>query len=95
MLHVSEVYGSKFTGYIEVNGSCFKNIMECGYLNVGWYICKVYEDIKVMRCFKCAGFNHKIDRCSKEAPICGNCAGQHLSSECVSEVQICAIAFML
>ena len=94
VLHVDTITNSsgpqKFTAYIEVNGSCFKDIMDIGYLNVGWDRCRVFEDLKVMRCFQCCGFNHKIENCPKNNPTCAKCAEDHSTKDCKSESFKCA-----
>ena len=51
VLHIAEGKNNsagKFTAYVEVNGKSFVNIMNEGFLNVGWDRCKVFEDLKIV-----------------------------------------------
>ena len=93
VLHISEHKSTSdvtiHTAYIEVKGSCFKEIVSVGYLNIGWNRCRVFEDVKVMRCYKCSGFNHKMESCSKPDPSCAKCADQHFTKDCKSESNKC------
>ena len=93
VLHIAEGKNSsvdKFSAYIQVNGKSFVNIINEGFLNVGWERCRVFEDLKVMRCFNCSSFNHKRDKCPQQTPTCGKCAAAHSTSECGSELENCA-----
>ena len=87
VLHIAENSRGNFptfTVYIETNGSTFESILKGGHLNVGWDRCKVYEDLKLLRCFNCYGHNHKSDRCTKKEPTCGKCADRHNTKDCTS-----------
>ena len=52
-------------------------------LHVGLTICPIFDHFHVIRCFRCQGFNHFMDKCSK-APLCGKCAGPHDTNDCTS-----------
>ena len=43
--------------------------------------CKVYDNIFVLRCFKCQEFNHHSNECKNNA-VCGFCAGNHETRNC-------------
>ena len=67
------------TAEVEPNG--FANILAAEKINIGWERCKVYDEIRVLRCFRCKGFNHKAANC-KIDKVCVKCHGQHRNSEC-------------
>lgn len=56
---------------IEANKQIYENILMKGFLNIGWNRCKVYEYVRVIRCFKCWGFFHIAKHC-KKARFVGN-----------------------
>ena len=43
--------------------------------------CKVYDNIFVLRCFKCQEYNHHSREC-KNAAVCGFCSGNHETRSC-------------
>ena len=73
-----------------MNGKTFIAIMNDGYLNVGWDRCKVYEDLKVMRCFNCSGFNHKSAQCPMEAENHNSTACESNETSCINYVKAAA-----
>lgn len=73
---------SIFNAIVEVDGEAFSKIISDGFLNVEWDRCKVYESFKIMRCYKCLGFNHKAINCSI-GDCCFKCGDRnHLSKNC-------------
>ena len=93
VLHIAKGkgnYAGSFTAYIEVNGKSFERIMSVGFVGIGWERCRVFEDIKVLRCFNCCSFNHTRDKCPQRSPTCGRCAGAHTTRGCDSELEMCA-----
>lgn len=52
-------------------------------------VCRVFEYIRVFRCFKCGGFDHKAEGC-KTGRRCQKCAeSDHVAENCKSEVLVC------
>jgi hypothetical protein len=50
---------------------------------IGWNICKVYEHVNVLRCFKCGGFNHTSEKCKEDVSKCLNCCEEgHDEKDC-------------
>ena len=43
--------------------------------------CKVYDNIFVLRCYKCQEYNHHSKECKNQA-VCGFCAGGHETRNC-------------
>jgi hypothetical protein len=43
-----------------------------------------------IRCMKCQGWNHFAKDCIEEKDTCGNCAGQHRTTSCLSAEKNCA-----
>lgn len=73
---------------IETDPKNYEVILKNEKINIGWDRCKVFEHIFINRCFKCLGFNHKSNECTK-MKACLKCAGNHELKECNSEVEIC------
>lgn len=73
---------------IECKGSTFKKLITANKINIKYNRCPVYENISVLRCLKCNGFNHKMRDCKKET-VCTNCAENHSAENCVNRVKKC------
>lgn len=68
----------KQKGIIESSGSAFRNLITEGRIYIGLRRCPVLEKVKVIRCFKWYGFNHKISDCKYSGPTkCSQCADVH------------------
>lgn len=57
---------------------------------IGFISCRIYEQIEVVRCFKCCRFGHIAADCTEKSYICPVCAGAHMVGECNSTVHKCA-----
>lgn len=79
--------GSK-TIYCECCSSSFKTIMETGKINIGWERYSIYEDLSVLRCFKCQAYHHKMNDC-KNAVVCPSCSENHEQDKCKSNKKCC------
>lgn len=77
-----------FTAVVEVTPKCFRQIMDGGRLFIKWESCRVVEDINVMRCFKCCGYNHKATDCKNNIK-CVRCAGDHDVKSCKANEMKC------
>ena len=44
-------------------------------------ICKVYDNLFVLRCYKCQNFGNHSEKCANDTR-CGYCAGAHETSDC-------------
>lgn len=45
--------------------------------------CEYYErDSRLRQCFFCQQYRHLEAQCQAKKPVCGRCAGQHVTSEC-------------
>jgi hypothetical protein len=66
----------------------FENIMKMGKLVVGWDRCRVYENFRVLRCFKCSGYHHTANEC-KNKYACPKCAQEHEITKCESSEKMC------
>lgn len=59
-------------------------IVQNGFVYIGLRRCRVFDRFWVTRCYNCFGFNHKSNEC-RNTVKCGNCAGDHSSSDCSSK----------
>jgi flagellar motor switch/type III secretory pathway protein FliN len=73
---------------LRVDPTTYNLIMEVGKINVGWSRCRVVENVRILRCFKCAEYGHKIDDC-KNQEKCFKCTGNHRSKDCESSFYKC------
>lgn len=80
---------TRYMAIIECNPMAFAAIMEEGSLSIGWSpSCRVFEYVRVFRCFQCGGFNHKAEECkTKLCLICGD--SEHSKDSCTSESVKC------
>lgn len=73
---------------IEVELEVFKAVMKEGRLRLGWDYCKVYEGTYLKRCYKCLGFQHVSQDCTRTAnKKCHKCAEEH-NDEYVCNVKV-------
>lgn len=78
---------------IEVDAQSYHNIIAAGKLLVGYEYCKVWDAVDIRRCFKCSGFNHISEHCTKDEPTCPKCCGNHLLKNCESITLTCSNCF--
>lgn len=76
----------RYMAIVECDPTTYKRVLEEGSLCIGWsFSCRVFEYIKLFRCFKCGGFNHKAELCTSDVK-CLNCgASDHEKKDCVSD----------
>lgn len=70
------------TAYIRTDKRTFDKIMFTGKLNILWDRVKCYENVNVLRCYKCSRFGHISEKCPSENFTCGRCCGDHDSKQC-------------
>jgi hypothetical protein len=72
-----------YLAIIEVDPLTFADFMKMESVCIGWNICKVYEHVNVLRCFKCGGFNHTSEKCKEDVSKCLNCCEEgHDEKDC-------------
>lgn len=81
---------NNITAIVEMNEQIHQNILRKGFLNIGWNKCRVYDYVKVTRCFKCWGFYHIAKFCKKNE-ICGNCAENNPTANCINDRLKCVL----
>lgn len=77
---------------LDVHSDIYKKIMELRKFNIGWKRCDIYDYINVIRCYKCAGFNHFARDCTSKV-TCSKCAGEHKLNECNNDITKCVNCF--
>lgn len=89
MISFYTVNNSKsFSAIVEVNGETSDILLENKCVKIMFSRCRVFEYVKLNRCFKCQGYNHKAVDC-KHNRACKKCAGNHDLKECQSNVFKC------
>lgn len=73
---------------IEMSELIHQHILKKGFLNMGWSRCKVFDYVKMTRCYKCWGFFHIAKYCKKDE-VCGKCAGSHPTNDCNNDIVKC------
>jgi hypothetical protein len=66
---------------LKVDPKSYNLIMSAGRLNVGWNRCRVVENLRILRCFKCCEYGHRVSDCKNEEK-CNKCAGCHNTNDC-------------
>lgn len=79
---------SSMVAILEVDAVTFETIMKKKRVNIGWDRCKVFEEISVLRCYKCWSYGHKIAEC-KDQVCCPRCAEHHEIKECEVSYEKC------
>ncbi|XP_017476436.1 PREDICTED: uncharacterized protein LOC108366523 isoform X2 [Rhagoletis zephyria] len=74
-----------FSAIIEIEHEKYLEVLKREKINIGWDQCGVYDGLNVKRCFKCLGYNHNANTCTKKLR-CGLCLGEHKSDECSTQV---------
>lgn len=80
---------TRYMAIIECDPDSFKVIMDKRNLTIGWIPrCRVFEYVKIFRCFKCGGFNHRAEECKSDKCVkCGEVG--HGYEECNNLEQRC------
>lgn len=73
---------------LETDCSLYERIKSWEKLNIGWRRCLMADYYNVVRCFKCAGYNHFSGECKNER-VCFKCSGDHEGRECESTEHKC------
>ena len=70
------------TAMIDVDMETFKRVLQKHKLKIGWNSCPVYEQVNVVRCYRCSAFNHFASECKSERMYCCLCSGDHSLNDC-------------
>lgn len=73
---------------MEVDPDTHKYLLKKTKIKLDWNLCRVFDCVSVLRCYKCWGFNHFAKDCKSEQK-CRKCAGNHLEKDCQEEVKKC------
>jgi len=85
---------TNYTIYADVDGKTYQKMLQEQKINIGWDRCHVYDNLNIMRCFKCQGYSHKAIDC-KNQQSCSKCAKQHDVKDCTGvEVLRCINCIM-
>lgn len=77
-----------FNAVIELDNQSYKKALQLKKLFIDWERCFVYDNVYVVQCYKCCGYNHKTDIC-KNDQSCSKCAQPHLFKNCSSSFNMC------
>lgn len=65
-----------YTIFTEVDGKTYHRMLQEGKVNIGWDRCRVFDNISLLKCYKCNGYMHKAQDCRSEK-ACSRCSGSH------------------
>lgn len=69
---------------LSLDMSTFKRVLFAKRVFVGWHSCRVYQQVDVLRCFKCNEYGHIAKSCTSAVFVCPLCAENHRLEECKS-----------
>ena len=78
-----------YMAIVECDGKTFGRYVNVGdgRLYIDTRACRSFQYVRVMRCFKCHGYRHTANHCTKEK-VCGKCSSKdHETNECDSHVK--------
>lgn len=73
---------------MEVDPVTHKLLIEKRKIVVDWKMCRVFDCISVLRCYKCWGYHHFAKDCKSEVK-CRKCAENHFEKDCKNENNKC------
>ncbi|XP_075530033.1 uncharacterized protein LOC142563355 [Dermacentor variabilis] len=73
------------------NRELANEMVKRGHVNIGWTRCRVYENVLVSKCSRCARFGHIEKQCRSRGVRCTECGGAHYYSECQAETKSCPV----
>lgn len=74
---------------MELDPNSYREVKKKDRLYIDWRMCYYSDYVNVIQCFKCWRFGHMIKDCKNEKIVCAKCTGEHKTSECESQVNIC------
>lgn len=80
-----------YQAILQLSPVTYDRVLKAGSLIIGFDVCRVYDAVDLIRCFKCNGFNHTSSSCSG-ALACPRCGAGHEVKGCtVSDAELCCI----
>lgn len=80
------------TGLSTIFGECsptvFQRLMNLKKIYIHWQRYPIYENLDIVRCFKCQQHYHKLDKCENKE-ICEYCAEEHHVKNCQKSHKKC------
>lgn len=72
---------TRYLAIIQCDKKTYYEILKTGMLCINYSICSVYEHYNVRRCYKCSGFQHSSEKCTRQQ-VCLKCgSSEHLAHE--------------
>lgn len=65
----------------ETSPELFARLKNVRKIFIGFTLCSIREHVSIVQCFKCYGFGHIANNCTREE-ICGKCSGNHSGRSC-------------
>lgn len=76
------------TAFAECSPRLFQILLQNKKIFIGWERYSIYEDISVLKCYKCQQFHHKSNVCTNRQ-ACSRCGGEHEFKDCTSQAKKC------
>lgn len=76
---------------LQLSPITYDRVLKAGSLIIGFDVCRVYDAVDLIRCFKCNGYNHTSLSCNR-AIACPRCGAGHEVKGCTaSDAELCCI----
>lgn len=89
IINVRKRYDKRYDVVISCDYSTYNSVMLRCKLKIGWDICSVFEQLNVLRCYKCNAFGHTAADCNETQHFCPRCAENHEIKDCKSKILKC------
>lgn len=80
---------SYFNAIVEMCSSNFNKCVELKSLRVSWDKCRVFEEIPLIICMKCCGYQHIAKECTNTNIVCRKCGENRKINECLANEPKC------
>lgn len=87
---ISKRMKTKYMAIIECDPISFNLIINKERLCVGWSVCRVFEYVSVLRCFKCGAYDHKASVCEAKEKCLKCLKVGHSTKDCDSDCVSCS-----
>lgn len=93
-VRVNKVYADQntqketFNAIVEFDAKSAEIVLTAKQISVAWDMCRAYNYVRIIRCYKCLGYNHMAKDCKNKIACC-KCGGEHKLEDCKSEEMSC------
>lgn len=89
VIRTYEVNKKYYSAIIEMNKNSYDQCISDGSVRIKWDKCKVFEELPLIVCMKCCGYNHLAKECKQKEIVCRKCGSNHKLIDCKSDDTKC------